>query len=662
MVIDIYDASQHGTGPHPEDRIVFHLFGAFRCETPGDGQISFRSKKAEAIVTLLLLTHPEPVAREKLTDLLWSELPAVKAKASLRQTLSLIRKTIDRDIFIAPSSGWISLSEADISCDYWMVRQGGQNGFDLSEKVKGGFLDFSARPTERYDSWLLSKEYELKAEMREMLLVGLEAAMSDSASGHCPNLCAALLSLDPLDEDCVFTVGQHYKDVDHGPELVALLEHFVDQSAIEFGESPQAIKERIKEAGLSGFTGESGSESILRANRSKPPAIIVTPLKNLTEDRELDYFSTAIAEQLIVDLSQQRWFDVHAVELPGDYKPPGVGIGRASRQNHYALTGSYLLSAKSIRLTVRLGDANGVVVWSEQYDGPRDNLFDFSTDIVSKIAATLSSELLSAAGRVAKADMREKTDIDSWTLIMRARYLFWRTSKKNNAEARTLLDMVSNQHAETVPALTTAAFVRLLDVWSCWSGQADADLQDAVTLARKATHIDAQDPWAHFTLGTALGAAGQLQDGLDSLDRALWLQPTLTCAMGERARLNLFADDLENATNDAREAIRLNTADPHLGLWQHTLGLCCLCRGETQHAVKWAREALKTNNYWYHNHLLLAAAQRLGNLNDGGLQAYQTATEMVPNLSLVQFKRSHPFESGAQGQIFFDTLKQLGLT
>jgi len=85
-------------------RIKVYLLGGLRMSNMQDEDITPKSVKARCILAILLLSEKGEIARDKLTQLLWSRHAQEQARTSLRQSLSLLRRIFQQeapDIFTA---------------------------------------------------------------------------------------------------------------------------------------------------------------------------------------------------------------------------------------------------------------------------------------------------------------------------------------------------------------------------------------------------------------------------------------------------------------------------------------------------------------------------------------------------------------------------------
>ena len=81
-----------------------HLLGPFAARK-GDGTEVVLPKKAQALLAFLIVSRDGRVSRDDLATLLWSNSGSEQARQSLRQCLSVLRRTMD-----LASAAWLKVS------------------------------------------------------------------------------------------------------------------------------------------------------------------------------------------------------------------------------------------------------------------------------------------------------------------------------------------------------------------------------------------------------------------------------------------------------------------------------------------------------------------------------------------------------------------------
>jgi TolB-like protein len=126
------------------------------------------------------------------------------------------------------------------------------------------------------------------------------------------------------------------------------------------------------------------------------PSIAVLPFTNMSGDREQEYFSDGITDDLITSLSRLPNLFVIARTSTFTYKGKaakvqdiGRGLGVA-----YVLEGSVRKADNQVRITAQLVDASSSDhLWAAHYDRPLKDIFSLQDEIVRKIVATLKLRL-----------------------------------------------------------------------------------------------------------------------------------------------------------------------------------------------------------------------------------------------------------------------------
>jgi adenylate cyclase len=130
-----------------------------------------------------------------------------------------------------------------------------------------------------------------------------------------------------------------------------------------------------------------------------PPSIIVLPLANLGDDREQQYFTDGLAEDLTTDLSciGQMFVISHNTALT--YRNKTVDTKQIGRELgvRYVLEGGVQRSSNLLRVSVQLSDSErDVNLWAERYDSDRRDLFALQNEITRRIAIALNLQMIRA--------------------------------------------------------------------------------------------------------------------------------------------------------------------------------------------------------------------------------------------------------------------------
>ena len=128
------------------------------------------------------------------------------------------------------------------------------------------------------------------------------------------------------------------------------------------------------------------------------PSIAVLPFTNMSGDREQEYFSDGITEDLITDISKIRGLFVIARNSVFTYKGKPVKIPQVAKELgvRYVMEGSVRREGDQLRINAQLIDAStDRHIWAERYDGTTDKVFALQDSITQKIVSALKMELSS---------------------------------------------------------------------------------------------------------------------------------------------------------------------------------------------------------------------------------------------------------------------------
>ena len=150
----------------------------------------------------------------------------------------------------------------------------------------------------------------------------------------------------------------------------------------------------------------------LEAPPPEAPSIAVLPLVNMSSDKEQEYFSDGLSEELLNLLAQVPGLRVSARTSAFAFKGKNVKISDIARELGVAtvLEGSVRKSGDTVRITTQLiKAADGFHLWSETYDRKLTEVFALQDEIARAVVAALKLKLLPpAATREAKPEAHDQ--------------------------------------------------------------------------------------------------------------------------------------------------------------------------------------------------------------------------------------------------------------
>jgi TolB-like protein len=125
-------------------------------------------------------------------------------------------------------------------------------------------------------------------------------------------------------------------------------------------------------------------------------SIVVMPFKNMSDEKEYEYFADGMVEDLVTGLSRIRSIFVVARNSSFIYKGKSVDVEQVGRELgvRYVLEGSVRKADDHIRIAVQLIDAQtGAHLWAGSYDRPLDNIFTAQDDITMSVIGAIEPQL-----------------------------------------------------------------------------------------------------------------------------------------------------------------------------------------------------------------------------------------------------------------------------
>jgi serine/threonine protein kinase/Tfp pilus assembly protein PilF len=342
-------------------------------------------------------------------------------------------------------------------------------------------------------------------------------------------------------------------------------------------------KERYQQAGevltdlrsiKEGF--ESGVTRTFLTGAPSSPSIAVLPLKNLSADKEQDYFCDGVAEEIINALTQVESLRVVARTSAFSFRDKQMDIREIGKKLNVGtvLEGSVRKAGNQVRITAQLINvADGYHLWSEKYDRnigtlccPED-IFAIQDEISLVIVEKLKVKLLK--GEKTRLVKRHTDDLDAYNLYLKGRY-FWnrRTEESLNRSIEYF-----NQAIERDPGYALAyagladSYVTLQDYTSV---SPKVTLPKAKEAAHKALEIDSQLAEAHNSLAQVMFREWDWGGAEREHKRAIELNPNYASAHHWYALLLAYAARFDEAVAEMKRAWEL---DPLSLIINRNLGL-----------------------------------------------------------------------------------------
>jgi TolB-like protein/class 3 adenylate cyclase/Tfp pilus assembly protein PilF len=390
------------------------------------------------------------------------------------------------------------------------------------------------------------------------------------------------------------------------------------------------------------------------------PSIAVLPFVNMSEDKEQDYLADGISENIISALSKVPNLFVIARNSTFAYKGKPVKVQKVAEDLgvRYVLEGSVQRSGDSIRITAQLIDAiTGHHLWSERYDRELKNIFALQDEITMKIITALQVEL--TEGVQARVFGKGTDNLEAYMKFLQGREYVRRRTKDDNVYGRRLVNEAIALDPNYAQAYRTLAGTHMIDVWLKASKDPKQSLMNAIKLTQKAVALDASYASGHGLLGWLYTMARKHDEAIAKCERAVSLEPNGADVHFYYGMALRYAGRHEEAVQASEKAIRLNPFP--IPSYLASLGMAYLFTGRYEKAIGVSKKAVNEEPNDPLNHIVLAAAYSLADLEDEARNSASEVLKIDPKFSLEYQAKILPFKNKGDLERFIAALRKAGL-
>lgn len=356
-------------------------------------------------------------------------------------------------------------------------------------------------------------------------------------------------------------------------------------------------------------TSKYTNAEVIPVEHSDKPSIAVLAFDNMSGDKQQDYFSDGITEDIITDLSKVSGLFVIARNSSFRYKGQSVDVRTVATELgvRYVLEGSVRRVADRVRVTAQLIDGgDGRHIWADRYDRRIDDIFavqdDVTTTIVNVLKVTLTGD---EAHRLADIGTNNPEAYDC-CLKGNAEFLNWTPDAMDRAQAHYERAMTLDpKYAEPLARLARVNAFR----WTVGFRNRDQSLDLAVMQARKAVQMNGQLALAHGILGWICAWNGLIEEALAAARQCLRLDPNGADPHYWMGFVLSCAGHTVEADVMHAQAMRL---DPHFQVhygWGRAQNYMFM--GEYDTAIEMARRYIKQAPAFIGNYAVLGASLAL---------------------------------------------------
>jgi adenylate cyclase len=351
---------------------------------------------------------------------------------------------------------------------------------------------------------------------------------------------------------------------------------------------------------------------------TRGPSVAVMPLINLTGDKEQEYFSDGLTEELTAELARYQDFQVIASQSTMRFKGQKVDPREVGRDLgvQFLLTGNVRKDLKTVKVTIQLLDTSTAKqIWGESYkrDQTAADLIAVQEEIAHRVIGAIADQYGLIKRRLSRESRKKApTDLKAYDAILR----FYHYETKLTPEAFKKALAALEQAIEIDPeyGLAWAMLGHLhADNYALGFCEIEAPLEKALAFAQKGLALAPENQFARDALTLVYFHRGNKEFFLQHAAETIALNPNSPYVVGVAGWHMMLYGEWDRGLTLLKKGMILNPYHPS---WFHLAPFMDYYRrGEYENAFA---EALKFNfpELYLDPMMRAAALGRLGRQNE----------------------------------------------
>jgi len=384
----------------------------------------------------------------------------------------------------------------------------------------------------------------------------------------------------------------------------------------QYGESPSTTLRRNRNVAVTPAVLPHHSAMADR------PAIAVLPFDLSDPETRC---AAGMSEEVAASLGRVRWI---AVTSPANAR--------------YHLRGKVRTDARGqLRATVTLFDASsGRHLWADCWDGRLDEAFEFEDRVSVQVARALQPALRDA--EIDRACRKDPAQLTAWELTMRAMPNVLSVEPAAERMALELLERAMELAPRESLPIAMAAWCHGLRAGHHFTPQPDKERETALTLAGRATLLNADESLTETMLAGAYTLAHDLATAAVHSDRALRLDGGSGWAWGRSGWISAYRGQSADAVERFQLARNLTPSDPLSFLWCVGIAAAHFEAARYDEAVRWYRRGLAEQPKAVWINRFLTASLALAGHKDEAKRSLGILASAFPTLTITQVRAGLP--------------------
>jgi TolB-like protein len=365
------------------------------------------------------------------------------------------------------------------------------------------------------------------------------------------------------------------------------------------------------------------------------PAIAVLPFIVLDKSEQGSTIARALAHDLATLFARWCWFPVIASESANSARISGstsqdIGQRLGAR---FLVDGTLQGGTSSFRLTVRIDDVEtGYCLWTEQYEFPRNEMFEVQDAVCEAIVAAAYPVLIVRV-QVGLRQAARPSDLAAWELAHHGMQLYSAREEATNRAAQERFQSAIERAPDLVLAYYgygLASYDQVLNQWS----KPDEGRVRLLSCAERCLALAPHAAEGHYLLARYHQTLSDHLKSVHELEIAIARNPSFATAHALLAQALQLYGRSDDALLRMKHALRLSPRAFVAGL-----GFLHFMRGEYQLALDTSERAIDSNpNYPFAYVIASVSAWYLGEVVRAN-EHIQTLRTKNPRFTPMDFRR-----------------------
>lgn len=393
------------------------------------------------------------------------------------------------------------------------------------------------------------------------------------------------------------------------------------------------------------------------------PLIAVIPFESRSRAPEMFALGELIADGVISKLSASENVRTISRSSASQLRDRRVDSSAAMGllKANYLIAGSYLVHDQTVLVFAELiGSDQVTVLWSGQFSKPIADLFSAGSELISEIAESCFSRMVTQAAQ--KASAAPLPTLRSFELWLAGTSLVHRNSRRDFDHAKKVLEELTQRHPRAQQGWSEMSNWCVLSVVQGWTPNSPHLQKEALRYSETACHIaaGASRPLTMRGLVQAY-LMNDFEAAKQDYETSLATNPSDAWASLLLGTTHAFLGLGDSAVALTTQALTLSPLDPVRYFFESLAATACLSAGQYSQAVALAQQSLKRNALHTSTWRALAIGSALAGDEALAHQAVGRLLSLEPSLTTRQFLSRYPGRDLPHAQTYAQALRSAGL-